>query len=191
MKLKIAKIIRILTLAQLMAVVTLCVLYVHDPALLGGPLSLALGIIFLGVLPLLAYPLQPIVPKFKDKGREGQRSLAMLFAVAGYVLGCVANALMDGTPALWIIYLEYLLSGVLILVFNKVLHLRASAHACGVAGPAVMLASFGVYPALAVGAVLYAGALWASLVMKRHTFLQFLGGSAIPILLLIPLQIIF
>ena len=192
MKLKIAKVIRILTLAQLIAVATLCTLFVCDRSFFANrPALLVLGIIFLGVLPLLAYPLQPIVPGFRGKGREGQRSLAMIFAVLGYVLGCVTNVFMDGTPQLWIIYLEYLLSGVTLLVFNKVFKLRASAHACGIVGPAVMLASFGVWPALAVGAVAYGAALWASLVMKRHTLPQFIGGALIPIVILILLHLIF
>jgi hypothetical protein len=192
MKLKIAKVIRILTLAQLIAVATLCVLFAYDRSFFSNePALLVVGIIFLGVLPLLAYPLQPVIPGFRGKGREGQRSLAMIFAVLGYVLGCITNVFMHGTPQLWIIYLEYLLSGVAILVFNKVFKLRASAHACGIAGPAVMLASFGVLPALAVGAVAYAAALWASLVMKRHTLPQFIGGALIPIILLVPLHIIF
>ncbi len=152
--------------------------------------ALLLAIFFLTVLPLLAYPLQRFIPHFKDKGREGQRNLAMLFANGGYILGCITNLFMSAPRELWIIYLEYLLSGMLILIFNKVFHLRASAHACGVIGPGVMLFFFGIHPALAVGLVLWGAALWGSIVMKRHTFPQFLGGSAIPIAMLVILQLV-
>ena len=41
------------------------------------------GLLFLVVLPLLAYPLQKYIPHFKDSGRDGQRSLAMIFSAAG------------------------------------------------------------------------------------------------------------
>lgn len=57
----------------------------------------------------------------------------MIFAVAGYVLGCLV-CLISGAPvSQWIIYLEYLLSGLLIFGCNKLLHRKASGHACGVA----------------------------------------------------------
>ncbi len=192
MKLKIAKAIRIITLAPIMALATLITLYAaKSQSFNSDPWLLALAIFFLTVLPLLAYPLQRFIPGFKGKGREGQRSLAMLFANGGYILGCVTNIFMDAPVTLWIIYFEYLFSGMLILVFNKVFHLRASAHACGVIGPGVMLFSFGVHSALIVSAALWAAALWGSLAMKRHTFSQFLGGSAIPVSVLVVLTLIF
>jgi len=33
------------------------------------------GLLFLSILPTLAYPLQKYILKYKDRGREGQRSL--------------------------------------------------------------------------------------------------------------------
>ncbi len=192
MKSKITKIIRVLTVAPLMAFFTVLTLFlVSDEAFGGSTLLFLLSVLFLTVLPLLAYPLQPVIPGFRKKGREGQRNLAMLFANGGYILGCITNLFMDAPTVLWIIYLEYLFSGMLILIFNKVFKLRASAHACGVIGPGVMLFSFGIYPALAVSAILWGAALWASLSMKRHTVPQFIGGSAIPIAVLVVLTAIF
>ncbi len=189
---KIAKIIRIFTVAPLMALLTVVVLYIASPESFGGnPWLLVLSIFFLTVLPLLAYPMQNVIPYFKDKGREGQRNLAMLFANGGYILGCITNLFMDAPAALWIIYLEYLFSGMLILIFNKVFKLRASAHACGVIGPGVMLFSFGVHAFLIVSVILWGAALWGSLAMKRHTLPQYLGGSVIPIAVLAVLQLIF
>lgn len=190
-KLKIAKLFRILTLAQILALATLCTMFAYDSQWFGdSALLFSLAIIFLTVLPISAYPLQPIVPGFRGRGREGQRSLAMLFAVGGYILGCITNLFFNAPAVLWLVYLEYLLSGLIILVFNKVFHLRASAHACGVAGPAVMLAYLGITPALIVGAVLYALSLWGSLVMKRHTLPQFLGGSVVPVAVLVVLHFV-
>lgn len=192
MKLKIAKLARIITVAPLMALVTLCTLFLCVPTVFGeNVLSFALSIFFLTVLPLLAYPLQPVIPYFKDRGREGQRSLAMIFAVSGYILGCITNVFVGHTVQLWIVYLIYLFSGMIILVLNKVFHLRASAHACGVAGPAVMLAYFGVTWALAFGMIFYVAAFISSLVMKRHTWQQFVGGTVIPIAVLAVLHLLF
>jgi hypothetical protein len=139
---------------------------------------------YFGMLPMLAYPLQPIVPKFKHKGREGQRTLAMIFAVAGYLFAALTCALTDATPAMWLVTLEYLISGVLILVFNKVLHLRISAHGCGSAGPIFLLLYFGLYVPSVIMAVLTAIAYVSSVKMKRHTYPQLIGGSLVSVLLL-------
>lgn len=188
---KFAKVIRVLTVAPVMAMATLCTLFIVDSGLFGEWYHFAISVLFLGVLPLLAYPMQPYVPKFKDRGREGQRTLAMLFAVGGYILGCVTNAFLSAPVSLWIIYLDYLISGMLILVFNKLFRLRASAHACGVAGPAALIAYLGVPVAIIPGVVLYFGALWASIKMKRHTWQQFIGGAAISLGVLCCLHLCF
>ena len=190
MKLKIAKLIRILTVAPVMALATLCTLYATKPEIFGGLHMLIIAIVFLFILPISAYPLQPIIPHFKSKGREGQRNLAMLFAVVGYVAGCITNLFMNAPASLWIIYLDYLISGALVVSINKLLHLRASAHACGIVGPAFLLLYFGQPIALAVGLALYVAALWASLVMKRHTWQQFVGGAVIPVVVLALLHLI-
>ena len=183
-----AKIVRILTVAPIMALAALCTLFICDPALLGGAYLFALAVLFLTVLPLLAYPLQRFIPPFKDKGREGQRNLAMIFAVSGYVLGCITNLFLSAPASLWFIYLGYLISGALILVTNKLFKLRASAHACGVVGPTVILASLGLPAAIFPGVALYLAALWASLKMKRHTIAQFIGGTVIPVCVLMLLR---
>ncbi len=191
MKKVLSKLIRVLTVAPVMALLTLVTLYACDRTAFDSRFVLFLfAVCFLTVLPLLAYPLQGVIPGFRGKGREGQRNLAMLFANGGYILGCITNLFTDAPSTLWMIYLEYLFSGMLILIFNKVFHLRASAHACGVIGPAVMLFSFGIHAALPVGIVLWLGALLASLQMKRHTLAQFIGGSIIPIAVLAVLQMI-
>ncbi len=191
MKTKITKLIRVLTVAPVMAFCTVLTLFLCAPEHFNNRFVLfMLSVVFLTVLPLLAYPLQPFIPVFREKGREGQRNLAMLFANGGYILGCITNLFLSAPAALWLIYLEYLISGMLILIFNKVFKLRASAHACGVIGPGAVLCSFGIYPALGVSIVLWGAALWASLSMKRHTLPQFIGGSLIPIAVLIFLKLV-
>ena len=92
---KVSKIIRIFTVAPIMALVMLLIIQLSKPGLFGNKANLLLSILFLTVFPLLAYPLQPFIKKFKDKGREGQRTLAMIFAVSGYILGLLSALLLQ------------------------------------------------------------------------------------------------
>lgn len=176
-----AKIIRIITVAPIMAFILLLTLYLCKPLLFGSPVNFVLSIIFLVVFPLLAYPLQPFIKKYKEKGREGQRTLAIYFAVAGYIGGCLSAIFLKAPKNVWVIYLTYLFSGILIMLFNKLFHFRASGHACGIAGPFAVLIYFG-QPCGYVGILILALAWLSSLHMKRHTNLQLIGGTLIPIL---------
>lgn len=184
------KCIRILTLAPVMAIVSLILLFLIHPVIFAnGIQDLIISIFFLGIMPLLAYPLQPFLPKFKDQGRNGQRQLAILMAVAGYICGFVYTQIRHTPWDLLLIFLEYLLSGLLILVFNKGLKIKASGHACGVAGPLCYLFYFIGTKSLWVLPVLLL-VYWSSLKMKRHTPSELLWGSLIPcvslFLLLLP-----
>ncbi len=185
-----AKIIRVLTIPPIMAIWLLTTLFVVKPEFFGTTALYLLAVFFIALFPILAYPLQPITPVFKHKGREGQRTLAMIFSVAGYLLGCITNLFMNAPKSLWTIYLVYLLSGVGIALFNKLFHLRASGHACGIMGPVAFLFYSGIGTAF-VGIAIYFAALWASVKMKRHTLLQFIGGAAIPVAALIFVAIVF
>lgn len=179
MVLHIAKALRILTVAPLMALVMLLVLFFRDPAAIGGPGFFAAAVVCLTVLPLLAYPLQPVFPHFRGRGREGQRTLAMIFAVLGYVGGCVLAFAAHAPARLKIIFLAYLFSGILVVVFNLLLHVRASGHACGVTGPFAILAFFGQW-AGCLGIVPILIVWWSSLKAKRHTPEQLIAGTILP-----------
>lgn len=177
---KLAKLIRVMTVAPFMALFMLIILYVHDRPLFGGPVNFVLLILFLVVFPLLAYPLQPFIKKYKVRGREGQRALAIGFAVAGYIGGCLSGLLLHAPKSVWIIYLSYLVSGILIALTNKLMHFRASGHACGVTGPFAILICFGQTCGY-LGIPVLALAWLSSLQMKRHTNRQLIGGTLIPI----------
>lgn len=183
--------IRKLTIAPFMAAVLLTILWFCRPAYFLNPFYYWYSMFFLVLLPVLGYPVQKYIPAFKDRGREGQRSLAMLFAVAGYVLGCIANLFFHSTGELWIIYLEYLISGILILLFNKCFHKKASGHACGIIGPLALLIAFGIYSALIPGLFLVLLVYYASMQTGRHSLLQLIGGSVIPAAVIILLLSIF
>lgn len=176
---KFAYIIRVITVAPIMALVMLLVLFFRDPQLYGSPLHFVFGVLFLVVLPLLAYPLQPLIKKYKDKGREGQRALAIIFAVAGYILGCVSALVLGAPSGVLIIFLSYLFSGLLVFLCTKLLHFRASGHACGVTGPFLLLVYFGQLIGY-IGIPVLLVSWLSSVYMKRHTHPQLLVGALIP-----------
>jgi MFS family permease len=177
---RLAKIIRVITIAPIMAFVILTIVYVAYTHLFNGLANYILAVIFLTVFPVLAYPLQPYIKKFKDKGREGQRNLAIITGVSGYLLGILCAIILNAPKAVWLIYLTYFISGVGIALFNKVLKIRASGHACGVVGPMALLVLLVGKKAL-VGIILLVSVYWASLRMKRHTVSQLVWGSLIPL----------
>lgn len=121
--------IRKLTVAPVMALLMLLVFRIFLPGVFRSEPDFVLALLFLTAFPLLAYPLQKHIPAYRDRGREGQRSLAMLFAASGYILGLLSSLLTRASRETVILYLEYLISGLLILIFNKILHIRLSGHA--------------------------------------------------------------
>ncbi len=179
LKQHIAKIIRVVTVPPVMALLLLITLFFTKEGFFGNTLNLTLAIIFLVVLPILAYPLQPFVPFYKDKGRDGQRSLAMWMASAGYILGIITAIFLPVSDYLLIIYLTYLLSGISLVLLNKVFKIKASGHACGVAGPIFSLIYF-IGPWLLFGILILAAVFWASLSMKRHDKVELLIGTTVP-----------
>ncbi|WP_099468723.1 hypothetical protein [Konateibacter massiliensis] len=185
------QLIRKFTIAPVMAVIMLITLWFCKSVIFQNQYFLYSSIVFLVILPSMAYPLQKYIPGFRNCGREGQRNLAIIFAVAGYVLGCIVNLFFHSTIEMWFIYLEYLLSGLLIFLINKIIHVKASGHACGVLGPIVLLLNFGVYKAIIPGFVLIVGVFLSSLKLGRHTAGQLFGGSFIPIVVIVFLNIIF
>ncbi len=188
---KIYKAVRIITLAPLLAAFSIILIRIFCADVFPTAWHFAYMLLFLGILPLLAYPLQPVMPHFKDKGRDGQRTLAMLFAVAGYIFCAIACIFTKATAGMWLISLEYLFSGLLILIFNKVFHVKISAHGCGSAGPVFLLLCFGLYIPSAVMALLTILAYISSVKMGRHTVWQLIGGSLVSCLLLLFLSFAF
>ena len=188
---KFYKIIRVATIPPIMASALFIILGAFSKL---DWIDAILGVFFIGILPIFAYPMQRFIPYYKNKGRDGQRSLAMVFSVAGYIIGCTLAFIFNAPYTVILIYLDYLLSGILITVFNKLFHFKASGHACGIVGPIAMLIYFRLYIPAAVGVLLTVLVFISSIKMKRHTFAQLLGGSAITVasllLLLIPFELI-
>lgn len=173
--------IRKITIAPVMAVLLLFVVQVRLPGVFETTSAFFAAILFLGIFPVLAYPMQKYIPSYRCKGRDGQRRLAMIFAVAGYVLGVVVVFFSHATKDATVIYLEYLFSGVQVFVFNKAFHKKISGHACGITAPVSLFIYFGLYVYAAIGIMVAALVYIASLKTKRHTFAQLVGGSIVSV----------
>jgi hypothetical protein len=85
----------------------------------------------------------------------------------------------------WTIYLVYFISGLLIILFNKFLKIRASGHACGIVGPLVLATYFLGYQGIITGILIFVLVCWSSLKLKRHTLTQLLWGGLIPLIALL------
>lgn len=177
MKTKIAKIIRIITVPPIMILGLIIILSSLKNDIFQNNTQIIISIFFLGIVPILAYPLQPILPKFKHKGREGQRELAFILNIVGYILAVIVGYFMAVDPKLQFIYNTYLISVILLTILNKVFHIRASGHACSATGPLLFLVYFigfkAIFPCIIIGC----GTIWASLTLKRHTKMDITTGA--------------
>ncbi len=174
---KLAFCIRVLTGPPLMVAVLLLLLFRYRTDVFANGGQLAAAILFLGVLPAAAYPLSWL-PGLREKGREFQRNLAFLTSFCGYGLGWLYGRFFTDQPLLILIFTVYLVSVLLLLAMNKGLRLRASGHACAVAGPLLIASFLFQWPAQLVCVLLFAASFWGSVAFRRHTVSEFLLGAA-------------
>lgn len=177
---KSSKLIRILTIPPVMAGIMVFLLYRNlYAATVKEILTL---IISLCILPVMAYPVSYIVPSLRKKGRNMQRNLAFVFTAAGYLCGFIyllISYLKNDNVGKFAVYIQsvYLLSVIILIIFNGLIKLRASGHACSVTGPLVMAAvCYGIYGIIA-GIAIYMIVLAASVHIKRHSVKEFLLGT--------------
>ena len=78
-----AKVIRVASIPPVCAAVLISLLFFAGDGLIDGPLHYIAALLFLVVLPVAAYPVS-VFSKKADR-RSFQRSLAIVFAVVGYV----------------------------------------------------------------------------------------------------------
>lgn len=183
MKQKIAKLIRVLTIPPVFAALLCSLLYWRvDGAYASGGHYLA-ALCFLSFLPLMSYPVSAVIPQFRRDKRKWERTLGLIFSVAGYIGGALFVWFTDAAPIETVIYGTYLLSG-LALAICTALHFKASAHTCGCSGPIAGLTYF-ISPWFLLGYILLSVIIWASIRLKRHSSWQLMGGTLIPVLALL------
>ena len=141
---KLAKIVRIITVAPIMALVLCSVLLARGDAY--NALYMYFVCLFcLCVLPALSYVLESkthIVAKRHPEmsSRECMRRLAIYMSNLGYVALTVVVYATRQPSLLKEMALTYLFSGILIYIFSIILNIDASGHSCGFIGPVVFLA---------------------------------------------------
>jgi exosortase/archaeosortase len=177
MKKQLSMVIRIISIPPIMISALITLLFVVEPNIFLRHLDLIISYVCLAVIPILAYPLSSLLPAFRVKGREGQRNLALNLSALGYLSAWVYGLISGCSGKLFLIYTTYFLSVLVLLIFNKVIKLRASGHACGISGPIVFACCFLGVKAIVTGISMYFMILWASLVSKRHTFKEFILGT--------------
>ena len=182
MKNTFAKAVRVLTIPPVLVSLLLILVYFYNSAVLRSGSELFLSILFLAVIPALAYPVQLILPALRRKGRAGQRSLAFLFTSVGYTAGLIYALICGVEERLFEIYFAYFRSCAVLLLFNKGFHLHASGHAAGIVGPLLFLVRLISIWLIPVIAVLYALIFWSSVTLGRHTPQEFMLGTAISFL---------
>ena len=130
-----AKGISILTLVPVIAAASVTWIFVSARESFVSTGWYVYSLLFLTFIPMLAYPLKYLFPSIKSQGRRGERKLAFIMSVIGYVLGTVLCFVLKSPTIVLKIFLAYFFSGVVLSFINKVIKLKASGHACGVSGP--------------------------------------------------------
>lgn len=164
-----AKAIRVITVPPIMVLALLLILFFRDMGIFLGPQELLWSVLFLTVVPLLAYPLSRLLPKYRVKGREGQRNLALVMNLASYA-GALLYGLITGvSKGLELIFMVYFLSVLILIVFNKVIGIRASGHASSLAGPLLMSVYFIGGESILPCVLIFGAIAWSSMTLNRHT----------------------
>lgn len=173
----ITKIIRTITVAPIMILGLIIILSTLRSDIFQNKAQMIILILFLCIVPIIAYPLQPIVPKFKNNGREEQRAIAFILNIIEYIVAVIVGYFMKVTSNLQFIYNIYLISVILLTIINKILHIRASGHACSATGPLVFLVYFIGWKSILPCIITGIGIVWSSLKLKRHTLKELALGA--------------
>ena len=174
--LKLAKLIRALTVPPIMVTALLLIL-LFGADVFPETLDFIFSLVFLAVVPVLAYAAQKLLPGWKNGGQKAQRKLAFVFSILGYTAAVVVSIVRDAIPNLLYISLVYLVSVVILTLFNCLSPWHASGHGCSLMGPILLSCLFVGWYAIPAGVVIYCASLWASVYMKRHTVREFFLGS--------------
>ena len=174
----VSKIIRIITVPPLLALLVFTYLLFRVPGIFLHISDYIMVVSFISIFPSLAYILQVPLHKWFP-GRDGQRTLAMILSVIGYVCGLATSLLLHQSSQLIFIYLTYFICGLIILVSSKVFHFKLSGHAVGSAGPIAMLIMFRQWIFL-IGIPILICVFLSSYRLKRHTFAQIISGIILP-----------
>ena len=168
-----AKTVRVISAPPFMAAAFALILYFRPDGAIVRSSQLWACLICLSIGPTLAYPISAIF----RMGREKQRDMAMYVSFVSYgllLLWCLSN---PGSRQFRFVCMTYLLSVIMLLIFNKLLHIRSSGHSCSISGPGLLLCLFFGVSWIPGCAAAYALIFWASVETERHTPKEFIMGT--------------
>jgi len=170
-----AKAIRIISAPSIVIIGLLLLLLLSNRRFFDSWIEVVISIIFLGVLPTLAYPIHRWIPSLYKMGRDGQREIAFILTTIGYSIAFFGALCFEVNENLLFVCMTYFLSVVLLTITNR-LHFKASGHASSFTGAMCFLVyAFGwkIF-ALCVSFSMLVG--WSSVYLKRHTVSQLFAG---------------
>lgn len=182
MKEKCAKIIRIITVPPILAASMLLILYKTFGNNFSTPLELWIAVLFLVIVPGIAYPLSFFLNNGSNNLREKQRHIAFLLNFFGYLAAIIYSYLTDCTLMFKWIMTAYFFAVLVLTIVNKGFKIKASGHACSCVLPYLFLSYWLGLLAIIICICLYLIEFWASVSLKRHTINEFLTGSITAIL---------
>lgn len=183
--LRVAKLVRVVTIPPVMAVALLLTMRLTLGAFPGWTLWAVMGC--LAALPCLGYPLCAALPVLRKNKRKNERTAAVILSVAGYAGACACAFAGGLTGPDRTVCLIYLFSGLTIALTQKLTGLHISGHACGMSGP-IAAASWFVHPLFLLGYLLLLPVVVSSLALKRHTGWELAIGAAVPVLAMLLLN---
>ncbi len=174
---RIAKFFRIISIPPIVVSMLALCLYTAGHNVFANAAEAFLLVLFLGIIPSLAYPCQSLVPKWKSGGREMQRKLAFVFSFIGYAAAVIWSFSMRKSAALRTVTMSYFLSVIILIIFNKVLKIRSSGHSCSATAPITLIFLYVGWVSALPWLAFFAAVVWSSLYLKRHTAGQLFFGS--------------
>lgn len=177
MKEKTAKFIRVISVPPVMISLLVWLIAAKDHDVFRGPGEILGTLLFLGLLPMAAY-----LPFFSGTGeekRENQRKNAFRFTLVGYTAMVVWVNAIFASAKLMIIAHTYFFSILLLTLFNRVMKIRASGHACSITGPILLTAYLVNWQWCIPWCLLAGGVAWSSLLLGRHTKAQLATGALV------------
>lgn len=176
---QIAKIIRIVSAPPIMTCILLLYLKTYYNNVFVSSESFIASIVSFVLLPILAYPIHLLISKRKKDDRNNQRKFAFIFTLVGYSLLALYSLLSTQTEEYKLIVFSYFLSLIILIIFNKLLHFKASGHAASSIGSLIFIVFFQGIKALVPCIIVTLLIQWASIQTKRHTHNQFVVGILI------------
>lgn len=172
---KIAQAIRVLSVPPIMVSGLILILYTYKREYFSGLPDALTAFLLLGIIPVLAYPLQKAFPQYMPAGRQGQRKLAFITNLIGYCSAFIWVLVSHAKKGLLLLCATYFFSVVILSICNG-MHFKASGHASSFTCPLLVLVyAFGwkpLIPCVLVSILI----MWSSLRLKRHTLGQLIGG---------------